>query len=66
MNLLLNTRDFFIIPERNRPQDIAFDYGDTSSGGEVLDGAYPMADTVEKFEESLLDSLQTLVKTKFN
>lgn len=59
----LEYEGFFIIPVGDKPPDIAFDYGDTNSGGEVLDQTNPMA-PMPDFTEKLRADLERLLKRK--
>lgn len=57
----LEVEGFYIVPDSKNKVD--FDFGDTHSGGELLDGVSPMED-VDTFAENLLDSLKDLLKRK--
>lgn len=59
----LEYEGFFIIPVGDKPQDIDFDYGDTNSGGEVLDQTSPMA-PIPDFTENLRADLEQLLNRK--
>lgn len=61
----LEYEGFFIIPVGKKPPDIDFDYGDTNSGGEVLDQTNLMA-PMPDFTEKLRADLERLLKRKQN
>lgn len=58
----LDSEGFFIIPDGDEPDEIDFDYGDTSSDGLLLKGANPM-DPLPKFQQDLLEALKKLEKS---
>ena len=59
----LEYEGFFIIPVGNQPPDIDFDYGDTSSNGELLDQTNPMA-PIPEFAKQLRADLKRLLERK--
>lgn len=60
----LDSEGFFIISNGDEPDEIDFDYGDTSSDGLLLEGANPM-DPLSKFQKDLLKALKKLEKSVY-